>query len=497
MSNSPVAATAQLQRMRAKAQGEEARLINVKGRQLIIRLNLLLRTSGIHDVHNDALQRSIDFFIQAGSDLLKVVNPLILQGDQDQIYINDFRIRGDATVYPNIRMLITDLKARGCGGMTLHHDMTREDVLTLLEVLREQKPPGPDDEGYAQLNAALEARGMTSLAFNRYLELGSGADLKKFLTRNKVTVALKTYVKVLVTMKRVTASGTDLKPIDRLKLVKNVQSLIDLCFDDEVFFEGLGSLKYEGEYAHAHPVHVAMLSVQIGKHIGLSKKLLMELGMAALFYDLGRARLGSTTLEKEGELTPEEWDEVRRHPLRSAREILRVKNLNEGVRKRLVVAFEHHLWHRGGGYPQRIQARPPHLFSRIVGIADAYDALTTTRPYREGFLPAEALRIMMDESNKHFDPVLLRILVNLLQIYPLGTLVFLDTREIASVYHNQSDPSLQSRPLVRILTNNAGQQVAPRVVNLAEKDGEGNFLRSIVRTLDQDEARAWLPGGTD
>lgn len=492
MSNN-TAVTNQLQRMRAKAQGEEARLINVKGRQLIVRLNLLLRTSSIHAAENDALQRSIEFFIQAVADLLKVVSPLVVQGDQDQLYINDFRVRGDATVYSNTKMLVTELKNRGCGGITIHQEITREEVLILLNVLRNQKPPGPDEDGFEILNEALQAANVHSLMFNRYLELGSGADLKKYLTRNKVTVALKTYAKVLVTMKRVASVGMELKPIERLKLIKNVQSLIDLCYDDEVFFEGLGSLKFEGDYSYFHPVHVAMLSVQIGKHIGLSKKLLMELGMAALFYDIGRLRSDGKPYESNIELTTEEWDEVRRHPLLSAMEILKARSLNEGVRKRLVVAFEHHIWFRGGGYPQRIHARQPHLFSRIVGIADAYDALTTSRPYREGYLPAEALRIMMDESGKQYDPVLLRVLVNILQIYPIGTLVFLDTREIASVYHNQSDPNLQARPLVQLMTNPAGQPVTPKVVNLAEKDPQGQFTRSIVRTLEPDEARAWLP----
>lgn len=491
-----LAATTALQRARNKAQGEEARLINLKGRQLIVRLNLLLRTSSIHDVHNEALQRSIDFFINAASDLLKVVSPLVIQGDQDQLYINDFRVRGDAVVYSNTRMLVEALKSRGCGGLTVHQDIARDEVLKLLEVLAQPHTPGPDEEGYEVLNRALEAVGVQSLVFNRYLELGSGADVRKLVNRNKVTVALKTYAKVLVTMKRVSNTGAELKPIDRLKLNKNVQSLIDLCFDDEVFFEGLNSLKFEGDYGFFHPVHVAMLSVQIGKHIGLSKKLLMELGLSALFYDLGRARMYRAGLERAGELSPEEWDEVRRHPLRSAREVLKAKSLSEAVRKRLLVAFEHHLWYREGGYPQRIQPRPLHLFSRIVAVADAYDALTTTRPHRDGYLPAEALKIMMEESGTHFDPVLVKVLVNLLQIFPLGTLLFLDTREIAEVYHNQSEPALRFRPLVRLLTNSAGQPVPSSIVNLADKDSKGRFVRSVLRTLEPDEARAWVPART-
>lgn len=494
MSTTAQASLQKLQRMRAKAQGEEARLINLKGRQLVIRLNLLLKTSAIHDVHNDALQRSIEFFIQAAADLLKVVSPLIMQGDQDQIYINDFRVRGDAIVYANIRALVGELKARGSGGMTIHQQPSKQDVLGLLEVVRALRTGGEED-GWQALNDALVSKGVTCLAFNRYLELGSGADLSKLANRNKVQVALKTYAKVLVTMKRVTKLASELKPIDRLKLNKNVQSLIDLCFDDEVFYEGLSSLKYEGEYAYFHPVHVAMLSVQMGKYVGLSRKLLMDLALSALFYDMGRLKLTGLDIERPGELTSDEWELVRRHPLRSVRELLKPGALSDGVRKRILVAFEHHLGLRGGGYPQRIIPRPPHLFSRIVAIADAYDALTTTRPHREGYLPAEALRILLDDAGKRFDPTLVRILVNILQVYPIGTLVFLDSGEIASVYHHQADPELRLRPLVRLLTAPNGQPATPTVVNLGEKRADGAFARAIVRALDADEAQAWLPSG--
>ncbi len=476
-------------------QGINTRELNKKGRQVVIRLALLLRTASIHDIHNEALQSSLDFFLRAANDLLKVITPAVLQGDQDQIYINDFRIRGDATLYNNIKLLVADFNLRGAGGVTFHRELTRTDVLRFLEVIAENpRQRKPDRDGYRKLNKALELLGVQAISFNRYLELGAAGDLSKYGTYNRRKAALKTYAKILVAMKRVVIEGVELKPVERLKLVKNVQTLIDLSYDDELFFTGLNSLKCEGDYSYFHPVHVAMIAILMGKHLGLSKKDLMDLALAALYYDVGRVKLGPIQLEKPQTLTAEEWDAVRRHPLRSAREILRGAHLNRSLRRRLLAAFEHHLWVREGGYPQCIHYRHPHLFSRIIAIADTYDALTTSRPHRDGYLPTEALRIMLDDAGKKYDPALLRVLVNILQVYPMGTMVLLDTKEIGRVYHNHSDPELHFRPIVRILTDSQGNAIQPTIADLSEKDEQGNYLRSIVRTLEPDEVNAYVTG---
>ncbi len=479
----------------ARFHGVNTRQLNVKGRQLIIRFALLLRTASIHDVHNEALQSSLDFFLQAANDLLKLLSPVVLQGDQDQIYINDFRIRGDATVYNNIRLLVAEFNRRGTGGVTFHSELTRVDVLRFLEVIKEHQPQSkPDREGYRKLNQALASADVKAISCNRHLELGAAGELSRYGTYNRRKAALKTYAKILVAMKRVVTKGVELKPVERLKLVKNVQTLIDLCYDDELFFSGLNSLKCEGDYSYFHPVHVAMIAILMGKHLGFTKKDLMDLALAALYYDVGRIKLGPVRLEKPQTLTAEEWDAVRRHPLRSAREVLRGGHLNRSLRRRLLVAFEHHQWVHEGGYPQSIRFREPHIFSRIVAIADTYDALTTSRPHRDGYLPTEALRIMLDDAGKKYDPTLLRVLVNILQVYPMGTMVLLDTREIASVYHNHSDPELHLRPIVRILTDGKGQPITPAIADLSETDDSGDHPRSIVRTLEPDEVNAYVSG---
>lgn len=471
--------------------GLDTRKINHMGRQLVIRLNLLLRTATIHEVRNDALQRTVSYLTDGANELLAEVAPVILQGDQDQIYLTDFRLRGDTTFYSSVKSVLRELKARGVGGLSIHQEVTREEVLSLLEVLQTIKRVDEDhrEDGFLILNEALADKGVAAFTFNPFLELGAGSNLQQKQNRSRPTMALKTYAKVLVAMNRAEKEGGQLKPIDRLKLNKSVQALVDLCHDDELFFSGMASLKAEGDYAYFHPVHAAMLSIQIGKHLGLNRKQLMDLSLAALYYDLGRSRLAALTFDKPEVLSAAEWDEMRRHPLRSAREIFRTRVLNETAYKRLIVAFEHHLGAKSGGYPQRIKQPKPHLFSRIVAVADAYDALTTIRPHRDGYLPAEALRILLDETEARYDLAIVKLLVNILEVYPQGAPVLLSTGELAIVVQGRSEKELKDRPIVRVLTDTTGNSIRPEQTDLAEQGPEGLFRRSITRMLDPEDPR--------
>jgi hypothetical protein len=145
------------------------------------------------------------------------------------------------------------------------------------------------------------------------------------------------------------------------------------------------------------------------------------------------------------------------------------------------VIFEHNLV--ANGYPRSDWPAPLHLFSRIVAIADAYDAMTTRRPYRPARTPQEALRELHEGAGSRYDADLVRVFTSILGIYPLGTLVRLDTGEVAVVYH--SDPSAPRRPLVKVLVAADGTRLREgRLLDLAECDASGRPPHSIVDTVE-------------
>jgi HD-GYP domain-containing protein (c-di-GMP phosphodiesterase class II) len=134
--------------------------------------------------------------------------------------------------------------------------------------------------------------------------------------------------------------------------------------------------------------------------------------VAALLHDIGKVKLSGEVLRKEGTYTPEERAEIERHPIEGARLILaRHRHLDLAA----VVAYEHHLWHAGGGYPRLTFPREPHYASRIVQVCDVYDALLSRRPYREAFTPDAAVGILLEGSGRIFDPDLVQAMTTMLR----------------------------------------------------------------------------------
>jgi hypothetical protein len=147
--------------------------------------------------------------------------------------------------------------------------------------------------------------------------------------------------------------------------------------------------------------------------------------------------------------------------------------------------FDHHLRNDSSGYPKLFRKKEVSLFGRIIQIADSYDAMTTPRIYKKvPYTPEQALAILLRERSIHYDPILLKIFIGLVGIYPIGSLVLLDTRDLGIVYKPNLEPELMDRPTVILVARDERGDAKKEVADLAETDSRGNFKRSIIKTLD-------------
>ncbi len=176
---------------------------------------------------------------------------------------------------------------------------------------------------------------------------------------------------------------------------------------------------------------------------------------------------------------------MKKHPLAGVEIVLNLKQLGE-INPRMVVGiFDHHLKSDLSGYPKLFRKKEVSLFGRIIQIADSYDAMTTPRIYKKTpYTPEQALAIMLREKTVHFDPLLLKIFIGLVGIYPIGSLVLLTTRELGIVYKPSHDAKWLERPTVIVVARGAKGDVKKEVVDLTETDGAGHYKRSVVKTLD-------------
>jgi HD-GYP domain-containing protein (c-di-GMP phosphodiesterase class II) len=179
---------------------------------------------------------------------------------------------------------------------------------------------------------------------------------------------------------------------------------------------------------------------------------------------------------------------MKKHPLIGVEAVLNLKQLGE-INPRMVIGiFDHHLKYNLSGYPTLYRTKKVSLFGRILQIVDAYDAMTTPRVYKKNpYTLEETLAIMLKDSGAHFDPILLKVFANLVGIYPVGSLVLLDTGELGIVYKPNPDPKWIDRPQVILLPRDKKEDGEHKVVDLIEGDGQGHFNWSIVKTLDPNQ----------
>jgi putative nucleotidyltransferase with HDIG domain len=166
-------------------------------------------------------------------------------------------------------------------------------------------------------------------------------------------------------------------------------------------------------YTHGHSTRVAKLSVKLGEAIGLSKKQLEDLEIACLFHDVGKIKTPDLILQKNDQLDSTEYSEMMRHPEYGAEILSKAPSLE----KYIPSVRHHHEWYNGNGYPDRLTGEKIPLFAAIISIADAFDSMTTTRPYRNAFSDEEALGELAHLSGKQFNPHLVEVFIQVMNKY--------------------------------------------------------------------------------
>jgi putative nucleotidyltransferase with HDIG domain len=196
----------------------------------------------------------------------------------------------------------------------------------------------------------------------------------------------------------------------------------------------LARLKNADEYTYMHSVAVCALMIALARQLGLNEALVREAGLAGLLHDIGKMAIPDAVLNKPGKLTDSEFATVRDHPVAGSQMLLESKQLSALV---LDVCLHHHEKMDGSGYPHRLAGEQISLYARMGTVCDVYDAITSNRPYKAGWDPAESIR-KMAEWKGHFDPEVFQAFVKTVGIYPVGSLVRLASGRIGVVMEQQA-----------------------------------------------------------
>lgn len=245
------------------------------------------------------------------------------------------------------------------------------------------------------------------------------------------------------------------KAVDPESCLPLVNDIADSVFRNPGALVSLARLKTQDAYTFMHSVAVCALMVALGRELGLSEAACREAGMAGLLHDLGKAAVPLALLEKPGRLTEEEFSVVKGHPRLGHGLLLEGGTASAAV---LDVCLHHHERMDGTGYPDRLRGEEISLYARMGAICDVYDAITSNRPYKAGWDPAESIAQMASWKG-HLDPALFKSFVRSLGIYPTGSLVKLQSGRLAVVI--EQHPQSLALPVVKVFYSTRSQLPVP------------------------------------
>ncbi len=257
-----------------------------------------------------------------------------------------------------------------------------------------------------------------------------------------------------------------------------VKGMVDSIIRNPGALLWLAQIKDTDEYTATHSINVSILAIAFGQHLGLSPDTLHELGLGAMLHDLGKIKIPPEILQKPGRLTEQEFNVIKRHPKYGAEILRHTKGLSDAV---IDVAHSHHEQANGEGYPRGLKTGQISLFARITQTVDFYDAVTSNRVYRPGKSSADVTHALYENQGNIFDAELTEKFIRFLGIFPIGSLVELDTQEVGIVL--SVNPARSLKPTLLMVLDKSKKKCHPlRITNLWQLDTH-DITMNIKRIL--------------
>jgi HD-GYP domain-containing protein (c-di-GMP phosphodiesterase class II) len=456
--------------------------------QMLTAFFVLAKTARVYETGNESYQSQLTRFNNLLGKYMQDYHNCSIKLVSDRLFVDEQFVNIDSDERIGVRLMTERWQELGIGGMVFGDSVTPEHITILIRLLSNfSAAKGNPCE---QFNYRLAEEEVDSIVVMPEEKLDPG-QLIDIEDRQKLRQeARQTFFRAVATVKEIMSRASKQETLSVARTKRIIHNIIDQVSDNASALMELASIKNFDDYTYAHSVNVSIYSLSLGFRIGLNRKELSELGFASLFHDIGKVKLSHDLVTKADRYDEFDWTQMHQHPILGAMTIAKTLHLNSHMARAMSAAYEHHVNPDNTGYPILPDPRPTSLFSRIISIADNFDALTSGRVYIKEEIPAtEVMRKMMYQMSVKFDTFLLKLFVNIIGIYPVGSLVLLSDNSFGIV--TRANLVENSRPELRLIADNTGPLSPPQWCDLADS---ANRAIDIIRVIDPNKYNIDLTG---
>ncbi len=457
--------------------------LEANGRIILPILFATFKVATMYEANNNRYIDQVGKLRQAMDAVFSEETDFTLTTTGGYFFISDYRIRTEHDMDATLAYFLERWPALGISGFSFNKNLDPRELDKFIFLLSGFEAGEEPRDTYTALKERMNQLKIEKIALVRLAESPGNEEIPEDKKESTKAAARKTFFNAVGIVQDTMNQTRHTNSVNVSKTKRVVQELINRIIEDEAAVTELTAIRSFDDYTYVHCVNVCVLALVLGYHLGLDRKMLSNLGVGALLHDIGKTKLPIELVNKPGTFDEYDWQQMRKHPVYGVKALFKTRAIDETTARAATVIFEHHLLYDGSGYPDLLNKRRPSLFARIVSIADTYNAMTSGRVYHQKrHMPDEAITSMVNRVDKTFDPLLLKIFINTLGIYPVGTVVALSTHEIGIISRN--NPNDLERPEVKIIANQEGllETNEVKVIDLSKESGI-----KVNKIIDEDK----------
>lgn len=452
------------------------------GRHLVNLLHATFKVASMYEANNNRYLDQSNKLRAVLQEVFKEDPYFTLTIKGGYMFLSDIRLKADRDSEDAMTYFLERWPALGISGLSFSEKLDPRELDKFIFFMSGYKPEDDSDKNLQAIKERLNGlriENIIPVGHSRMEEEPEDEDKKRAIR----AVSRKTFFSAMAVVHDTMNQAKNHNSVNIAKSKRVVQSLIDIIIQDEAALLEMTTLHNFDDYTYVHSVNVCVLSLVLGYHLGLDRKRLSNMGVGALLHDIGKTKLPIDLLNKPDTYDEFDWELMKKHPIFGIKFIFGTRTADQTTVRASTAVFEHHIAYDGSGYPELLKKRMPSLFARIVSIADTYNAMTSGRIYHnKRNLPDEVVTNMVNRVGKAFDPTLLKMFVNTMGIYPVGTIVTLSSRQIGIIARNNPDDL--EKPQVKVIGDESGlldiEEV--KVIDLSKEPGV-----MITRMIDGDK----------